>query len=181
MTVGGRRAPRRVAVLLGVALVLLSPAGCARQVDGSAVGDGGPPVSNSAGPDTDSSTPVSPGAGALAQIVGTWTGSYVCAQGETSLTLAVETARPNNPGLADATFTFSTGADAATAVHGSYLMSVASQPTGAYEFTAVRWLQQPAGYVMVGLTGQLTDDGHLAGAVHGIGCTTFDVTRGGSG
>lgn len=109
---------------------------------------------------------------------GTWTGSYVCQQGETGLRLVIKAA-PN--GTLSAIFNFYAVPSDPGVPSGSFSM------TGTYSAAGVdlnqsRWIREPAGYVMVNLNaGPPTDGGKvLRGNVSYVGCSTFTVRKSGA-
>lgn len=113
------------------------------------------------------------------KLSGTWAGTYTCNQGSTGLTLTIGDAPDSGDG-APVTFAFGpTSADPAVP-SGSYTMTVTGTGDGPFFFIQRDWVKQPAGYVMVDLTGHLTDPNTLTGTVQGTGCTEFTVTRHGS-
>jgi hypothetical protein len=105
---------------------------------------------------------------------GTWTGSYICSQGDTGLRLVIRAhgaaltatfsfyALPRNPGVPSGEYTL-TGTDSAT--------RMVLRPG--------HWIRQPFGYEMVGLTaGPPADHGKvLRGRITNPGCSTFSVTK----
>ena len=110
-------------------------------------------------------------------VVGSWSGQYVCAQGDTALTLTIRPAAsagevtalfhfqssPSNPGVPEGCFTMS----------GSY-----DGDSRRTQLTADSWLLRPEDYVMVDLVGQLDPDGsRLSGRVVGPFCSTFELHR----
>lgn len=122
-----------------------------------------------------SGTPIAAETGAsgegleLASIAGVWTGSYTCAQGDTDLTLTVESSGRTE-------FEFSSAQTGADAEEGSFAMeaSVAGEQV---EFDQVAWITQPEGYVMVDLVATDITDDSMSGTVDGAGCSTFRVRR----
>ena len=106
-------------------------------------------------------------------VSGTWVGSYLCAQGETGLRLTIQ--NPHGDALT-ATFAFYPLASSnAGLASGSFAM------TGSYYGSRVslqqaHWINQPLGYVMVGLQGQVSA-ASFTGSVIGPGCSTFLVSR----
>ncbi len=112
-----------------------------------------------------------------AALVGTWRGSYTCFQGLTALELVVEragdhidarfifSAHPNNPGVPSGSFRMAGTVDAKS-------RRVVLEPR--------EWIDEPPGYVMVGLVGMLTVDGQrMSGRVQAEGCTVFTLSRAG--
>lgn len=99
-----------------------------------------------------------------------YTGTYNCLQGDTPLNLTIiGRAR----GAVKAQFDFVVPQ---TGVRGYYLMYGMVGPQGQTALYPDRWLFQPAGYRMVGLSGNLSADGReLSGIVTGTGCRQFVV------
>jgi hypothetical protein len=114
-----------------------------------------------------------------AALTGTWTGSYVCSQGETGLSLAIQAA-PD--GTLRAVFSFYAVPDNPGVPSGSYTMTGTYSAAGV-NLTPDQWISQPAGWEMVALSSAPpTQDGTvLAGSVTTPGCSSFTVTRGGAG
>ncbi len=106
-------------------------------------------------------------------VSGTWVGSYLCAQGETGLRLTIQ--NPHGDALT-ATFAFYPLASSNAGLSsGSFAM------TGSYYGSRVslqqaHWINQPLGYVMVGLQGQVSA-ASFTGSVIGPGCSTFLASR----
>lgn len=107
-------------------------------------------------------------------LTGTWTGSYICSQGDTGLRLVIRAQGESLTG----TFSFYPLPSNPHVSSGEYTM------TGTYSATATdlkagHWIKQAAGYEMVGLTaGPPADNGTLLrGKVSTPGCTTFSVTK----
>lgn len=111
------------------------------------------------------------------------TGHYVCTQGRTDLTIAVEDVRGD-----DVFVVFEFAYDGRTPGHaaaaGSYRMhGRLDRRSGKLDLTADEWIDRPGGYVTVDLRGTLTTEGNTQtykGAVKsslGSGCSTFHVSR----
>ncbi|MFT3901346.1 MAG: hypothetical protein QM728_14020 [Gordonia sp. (in: high G+C Gram-positive bacteria)] len=148
----------RCAVLLAVLVVA---SGCARTVDGD-------PRAGEA-----SSTTVS-----VRELIGTWRGTYHCAQGETAVDLDVtSTSQPGSDlPRAAAVMTFGPVPSNPRVERGSYRMTVVNEHGNTFRFTQQEWISRPAEYVMVDLVGELVGN-TLSGGVAGPGCTTFRVVR----
>jgi hypothetical protein len=114
-----------------------------------------------------------------AALTGTWTGSYVCSQGDTGLRMVIQAA-PD--GTLTATFSFYAVPDNPDVPSGSFTMTGTYSATGV-NLTHDQWISQPSGYEMVDLSsGPPVQDGTvLAGSVTTPGCSTFTVTRGSAG
>ncbi len=110
-----------------------------------------------------------------AGLAGTWTGSYVCSQGETGLRLAIQEA---SGGALTATFSFYAVPANPGVASGSFTMTGTDSHAGV-RLTYGHWIKQPAGYEMVDLSAPPASDGgqRLSGTVTTPGCATFAVTR----
>ncbi len=108
-------------------------------------------------------------------IAGVWRGSYTCLQGVTGLTLRIA----GNGDSLTALFEFFADARNPGVPSGAFTM------TGRYEAKSravslrqERWVDQPAGYIMIDLDGTLSaDGGTLSGRVAHESCTTFALAR----
>jgi hypothetical protein len=123
-------------------------------------------------------TAITGGAAQAAQaapaLAGTWTGSYICSQGDTGLRLVIRAqgaaltatfsfyALPRNPGVPSGEYTM-TGTDSTT--------RMVLRPG--------HWIRQPFGYEMVGLTaGPPADHGKiLRGRITNPACSTFSIRK----
>jgi hypothetical protein len=108
-----------------------------------------------------------------------WQGSYVCAQGITSVRLTIET---SSKGGAMAKFEFGPHRDNPKVPTGRYWMTgtVQVNPRGALEVALApdRWAEQPTGYVMVGLHATSDLEQHsLAGRIDFRSCGKISVKR----
>lgn len=105
---------------------------------------------------------------------GTWSGSYLCRQGRTSLTLTITGAGED----LEAVFDFGAHATNPDVPDGRFRMSGELDCEGKLSLEPERWVQRPDGYVAVGLAGELEEDGELLrGRVVGAGCSGFEVQR----
>lgn len=104
-----------------------------------------------------------------------YTGSYWCAQGKTAMTLVVDSVDGD-----DVSFVFSfdfAGSSSSQAAAGSFLMKGSfDKKVDRLALRPLRWIEQPPGYSMVDLTGNVSRTGGISGVVGGPGCTTFQVT-----
>jgi hypothetical protein len=100
-----------------------------------------------------------------------WRGHYFCAQGKTDLDLRVTAV---NGEKIHAVFDFT---HHPTAVHGSYTLNGHRKPGDRWiKLEPDHWLEQPPGYVMVGLEGLLSADGRsFSGRITYESCDTFEV------
>lgn len=114
--------------------------------------------------------------GVLAEThLGTWTGTYVCGQGITGVTLTVE---PVDANAVRVVMEFYATAQNPGVPSGRYTLNGVLDPSsGRLRLTPDYWLAQPPGYTMVGLDGYLKGE-RFTGAVTGNArCSTFSVTR----
>jgi hypothetical protein len=107
-------------------------------------------------------------------VVGVWTGTYTCNQGLTGMRLTItgsggDTVRATvefyavagNPGVPD----------------GSYVLTGNYSASSGLVLIPDHWINEPAGYGMVGLSGPSPSGNSMRGTVQGVNCTTFSVTR----
>jgi eukaryotic-like serine/threonine-protein kinase len=108
-------------------------------------------------------------------LAGTWTGTYVCSQGQTGLRLAIQTAAG---GTLTATFNFYAVPANPGVPSGSFTMTGTSSRAGVH-LTHGHWIKEPAGYMMIDLSAPPASDGGavLSGTVTTPGCTTFTVKK----
>lgn len=139
------------------------------------------PPSESPEPSSESPEPVNespspePEPPASVGLVGTWQGSYVCAQGLTGLRLTIE-AGPS-PGEVRALFSFFPLSTNPGVPRGSYYMRGA-YTSGWLRLEGYQWIQRPYGYVMVGLVAQVDPgDDHIHGSVNNASCGDFSLER----
>jgi hypothetical protein len=132
-----------------------SSPGSTTEGDGSAFG---------AGP-ADSAAP--------AGVTGTWEGTYTCSQGETDLRLTLVDV---NGGAVDGFFAFAPPRGGGAA--GSYRVT-GTHSDGTLTLEGLDWVDQPAGFDMVGLQAEVSGDvpDQLKGTVDGAGCESFAVKR----
>lgn len=108
-------------------------------------------------------------------LLGDWTGEYVCNQGVTGMTLRIDRVEPDiraryifyrideNPNLPSGCFT----------LRGAY-----DPASGALKLFQFEWIRQPEGWLMVDLDGVVDPLGPaFAGAVFGYNCTTFTLQK----
>jgi eukaryotic-like serine/threonine-protein kinase len=108
-------------------------------------------------------------------LAGTWTGTYVCSQGETGLRLVIQTGSGD---ALTAQFNFYAVPANPRVPSGSYTMTGTSSAAGIHLIPG-HWIHQPAGYEMVDLSGPPPTNGGalLRGTVTTPGCTTFSLTK----
>lgn len=168
-----------VAAVAGVALALTShKAAPASAAAPSSV----PPVSASPALAATSPTPVStspaaaPSSTAPAKpaVAGVWTGTYTCNQGLTGMRMTITDAGGDT---VQATLEFYAVAGNPSVPDGSYVLTgTYSQPNGLV-LIPDHWINQPDGYVMVGLSGPPPSGSSMHGTVQDPSCSTFSVTR----
>ena len=110
-------------------------------------------------------------AGGADTVTGEWKGSYHCGQGTTGMTLTVE----GSAEALTATFEFypaEHGGDAAT---GSFTVTGKMTGDESFKLEPDAWVDQPDGYAMVGLEGEVAKEGKvLRGDITGArGCDRF--------
>jgi hypothetical protein len=109
-----------------------------------------------------------------AAIRGAWEGRYTCAQGITGLDLRISRRRVGDS--LRATFSFYPLSSNPSVPVGIYTMRGTYYSASRIVLRGLRWVIHPAGYVMVGLSGRLSQ-GKFQGTVHGPLCTTFSVSK----
>jgi serine/threonine-protein kinase len=107
-------------------------------------------------------------------LTGTWEGTYVCAQGETGLSLAIQAA-PS--GALTATFNFYAVPANPGVPSGSYTMTGTYSSAGV-QLTQDQWISQPAGYEMVDISASPPSQAGkvLRGTITSCG-TPFTLTK----
>lgn len=110
-------------------------------------------------------------------------GHYWCAQGRTELTLVIEDVDGDAvSGIFEFDYPGGGTTDPANGsfrVRGSLESNTASIPSSrTVRLDGVRWIEQPDGYMMVGLVGTVSKTGSISGTVKGPGCTTFYLDSG---
>jgi hypothetical protein len=107
-------------------------------------------------------------------LTGTWTGSYICSQGDTGLRLVI---RVQGQALTG-TFSFYPLARNPGVPSGEYTLTGTDSATRTV-LKAGRWITRPSGYELVGLTaGPPADNGTvLRGRVSNPACSTFSVRK----
>lgn len=111
---------------------------------------------------------------------GVWEGAYQCGQGRTGLTLTLD-ARPG--GQVTGTFAFWPRSDNPYVARGSFRIAGSVAPKGELQLRGVSWIEQPANYSMIDLTGAVyrgdngAIDSMLGDIVGGSGCTRWAAER----
>lgn len=130
-----------------------------------------PVVQNTTSADTPSSAPRLPSRSV-------WTGRYECAQGVTAVELTLDI---DSGGAAIAVFEFGPLADNPTVPAGAYRMrGVVTQQRDriAVVLDPDRWIEQPDGYMMVGLRATIDRDRRkIEGHIENASCDWFDAQR----
>ncbi|WP_433179877.1 protein kinase domain-containing protein [Actinoallomurus sp. CA-150999] len=182
---GGAGAKRAV-VVVGSALALLAVAGIVAFAATRGTKDSGDPGgtpkgvsgSGAAGPSTPGNPTTPPGAAGTAAVVGTWQGTYTCAQGLTNLQLVIGPSTTD--GGVEATFNFSANPSNPSVPSGSYTMQ-GTFVSRHLELRGERWINRPGAYEMVGLSADVPEDrpSRISGSVVADtgGCTSFSVNR----
>ena len=111
-------------------------------------------------------------------VTGEWTGKYICGQGVTALHLTIEKTSASK--MISATFAFGPVPENPDVPNGAYTMK------GTYDAASRRvrlngekWINAPAGYIMVPLDGYLSVSGaRITGRVpDAFPCSDFEVWR----
>ncbi|QLY29959.1 hypothetical protein [Nocardia huaxiensis] len=158
---------------MALVLISLAVAGCGKTVDGLAQPDPAAINARSGSPTTGSTVE---GPVPLAQLEGTWIGTYICAQGETALTLTIERAVNST---ARTVFAFGPTTGNPTVPNGSFDMDTRYVDRQLH-FTQRSWIERPGNYLMIDLAADAVAEGSISGKVVATaGCTTFSVTRSG--
>ena len=107
-----------------------------------------------------------------------WRGFYECAQGKTAVQLTLDV---DSDGSAKAIFDFGPHADNPAVPPGSYRLVGTRREDGvklAFDLTPDRWISQPPGYEMVGLTAMTgSRRQRMRGRITNPACEAFDVQR----
>jgi hypothetical protein len=112
----------------------------------------------------------------LPNMAGNWSGTYTCAQGLTDLRIAIF---QTNASSLTAIFKFSANSTNPAVPSGRYWMSgTYHHRSGKIVLRPSRWIKRPAGYVMVGLTGDVENGNmSISGKVLNGACSTFTLSR----
>jgi hypothetical protein len=109
-----------------------------------------------------------------ASLDGVWTGTYDCSQGLTGVRLTIT--GPDG-GALKATLDFYPVATNPGVAEGSYELVGTYSAAEGLALNPDYWVDEPAGYEMVGLRARPPHGNSMSGAVHAAGCSTFSVTR----
>ena len=111
-------------------------------------------------------------------ITGEWAGRYICNQGVTALHLTIQKTGAGKG--VTATFNFGPPPENPDVPKGAYAMRGAYDPASRrIKLEGERWINQPFGYLMVGLDGKVAQTGEkITGYIPDLlGCTDFEVRR----
>lgn len=104
-----------------------------------------------------------------------WEGRYLCPQGVTGLTLELS---GGSGAEVAAVFHFYALPENPTVPTGSYTLRGVVRGDGTIDLLPERWIEQPYGYVMVGMTGVLDRvSGVMRGRIAAPECDGFDLHR----
>jgi hypothetical protein len=104
-----------------------------------------------------------------------WEGRYLCPQGVTGLTLELSGRTGSEVG---AVFHFYAVPENPGVPNGSYRLAGVVRGDGTIDLLPERWIEQPEGYVMVGMTGFLDrTTGVMRGRITDPACDLFDLRR----
>ena len=105
--------------------------------------------------------------------VGTWVGTYTCAQGLTGLRLVIQ---PATGDFLTATFNFYAVPTGPSVPSGSFTMTGFADPAGVF-LNQDHWITQPPGYEMVNIAGSLPPAGGRTFSGSVVGCSSFSLTK----
>jgi hypothetical protein len=108
------------------------------------------------------------------QVDGVWTGTYDCNQGLTGVQLTIT---GSTGGALKATVDFYPVASNPGVAKGSYELVGSYSATQGLVLNPDYWINEPAGYEMVGLSAPSPHANLMNGSVQGLNCSTFSVTR----
>lgn len=111
----------------------------------------------------------------MADVVGSWTGLYQCAQGSTALELEIS----GGEDAVVARFAFSAHPSNPSVPSGSFMMTGRfDTKTATLTLTQQRWVDRPQGYVMVDMVGQIAAGERIyRGRIATEGCAEFFLKR----
>jgi hypothetical protein len=131
-----------------------------------------PLVATSAANASVSKSPTPAAERSAAVISGDWEGRYTCSQGLTGLDLKI-----SRKGTSlRATFNFYPLTSNPAVPVGSYTMTGTYHSASKIVLHGHKWILQPPGYVLVGLTGEITGK-KFHGTAQGPDCTTFSLAK----
>lgn len=108
----------------------------------------------------------------ISPVTGLWEGTYSCAQGVTGLTLTLVEL---DNGSINGVFNFYPVTQNPSASAGTFTVN-ATLNDNRLVVRPGNWVQQPSGYVMVGLDGTVSGNSYV-GSVDGPGCSNFSLKR----
>ncbi len=111
----------------------------------------------------------------VAAVMGSWTGTYLCGQGESAMDLLIYDA---GGGRLDARMSFGPTPSNPTVPKGSFAME-GTLEDDVMTLTGTTWIEQPDGYGLIDLSATLADPApaRIDGSVDTDGCGTFTITR----
>jgi hypothetical protein len=163
-----------VAAVAGVALALTSHSGTPSAVPPATRSAVPPASASSALASTSPAAAPSSTAPAEPAVVGVWAGTYTCNQGLTGMRMTITDAGGDT---VRATVDFYAVASNPGVPDGSYVLTGTYSQSNGLVLIPDHWINQPDGYVMVGLSGPQPSGGSMHGTVQDPGCSTFSVTR----
>jgi hypothetical protein len=162
----------------GIALAVTSHHGGGNSATG-ATGATSAPASPAASGTAGSPAPSSPAASAAssspagAAVAGVWRGTYTCNQGLTGVELTITGSGESVMATVDF---YPVTSNPGTA-SGSYEMVGSYSAATGLKLNPDYWINEPAGYEMVGLTAPPPGGDSMTGDVVGVNCSTFSVTK----
>jgi hypothetical protein len=133
-------------------------------------------IALAAAPGTTSATAPKSGVTGRPEVDGVWTGTYHCNQGLTGVQLTISGSAGGAGGVT-ATIHFYPVAANPGVEDGSYELVGSYSATGGLVLNPDYWIDEPAGYEMVGLSAPPPHANAMSGSVRGVNCSTFSVTR----
>jgi serine/threonine protein kinase len=131
-------------------------------------------ASRSAAPRTTPATSPGPSAPGRPEVDGVWTGTYDCNQGLTGMQLTIT---GSTGGSLRATMRFYPIATNPGVADGSYELVGSYSAADGLVLNPDYWIDEPAGYEMIGLNASHPHANSMSGSVQGLGCSTFSVSR----
>ena len=106
---------------------------------------------------------------------GNWQGNYACSQGETGLTLTINS---SEAGKLKATFSFYALPSNINVKSGSFTMEGTYDSNGNFTLNAKEWINRPANYIMVDMSGKLDlNNNRLIGNITHQSCYSFELSK----
>jgi hypothetical protein len=109
-------------------------------------------------------------------LLGTWRGTYICAQGESAAELVISDV--TDQGVLHGTFHFFNLPNQHNVAPGEYTVSATYDASGnSLLFTPVKWVLAPPGYLMVGFNVSLESKNKLTGRFTSSGCKGISLQK----